>query len=80
MESLLVKALNSQDNSTELRFMEKNTPMSWKLLLKESDCLCFDDIAVKIKEFSTSFRRENHKQSYLSMQTHIDKSGKTECV
>ena len=27
---------------------------SWKLLLKEGDVLCFDDIVVKIKELPTS--------------------------
>ena len=62
MESLLVKALNSQDNSTELQFMEISYADDvdvgmltvqleiLKVLLKEGDFLCFDDIVVKIKE------------------------------
>ena len=52
---------------------------SWKLLLKEWYFSCFDDsIVVKIRELIrvTYLRRENHKQSYLSMQVHIGKSGK----
>ena len=55
MESLLVKALNSQDNSTELQFMETfygddvdsemlTTQMEiLKVLLKDGDFLCFVD-------------------------------------
>ena len=62
MESLLVKALNSQDNSTELQFMEISYADDvdvgmltvqleiLKVLLKEGDFLCFDDVVVKIKE------------------------------
>ena len=62
MESLLVKALKSQDNSTELQFMEKvygddvdiemlTAQMEiLKVLLKDGNLLCFDDIIVKIKE------------------------------
>ena len=58
MESLLVKTLNSQDNSTELQFMEKvysddvdiemlTTKMEiFKVLLKDGDFLCLDDIIV----------------------------------
>ena len=58
MESLLVKTLNSQDNSTELQFMEKvysddvdiemlTTKMEiLKVLLKDGDFLCLDDIIV----------------------------------
>ena len=65
MESLLVKTLNSQDNSTELQFMEKvysddvdiemlTTKMEiLKVLLKDGDFLCLDDIIVKIKELLT---------------------------
>ena len=48
---------------------------SWKLLLKEGDVLCFYLIIVKVKELPTS-EGKNHKQSYLSMQAHIGKSGK----
>ena len=56
MESLLVKALNSQDNSRELQFMEISYTDDvdvgmltaqleiLKVLLKEGDFLCFDDI------------------------------------
>ena len=61
MESLLVKTLNTQDNSTELQIMEKvysdvvdiemlTTKMEiFKVLLKDGDFLCLDDIIVKIK-------------------------------
>ena len=68
MESLLVKTLNSQDNSTELQFMEKvysddvdiemlTTKMEiLKVLLKDGDFLCLDDIIVKIKELLTPER------------------------
>ena len=69
MESLLVKALNSQDNSTELQFMEKvygddvhiemlTAQMEiLKVLLKDGYFLCFDDIIVKIKELLTPERK-----------------------
>ena len=69
MESLLVKTLNSQDNSTELQFMEKvysddvdiemlTTKMEiLKVLLKDGDFLCLDDIIVKIKELLTPERK-----------------------
>ena len=50
MESLLVKALNSQENSRELQFMEMKE-------LKEGDFLSFDDIVVKIKELHTPERK-----------------------
>ena len=65
MVSLLDKALNSQDNSTELQFMEKfygddvdikmlTAKMEiLKELLKDGNFLCFDDIIVKIKELLT---------------------------
>ena len=65
MVSLLDKALNSQDNSTELQFMEKfygddidikmlTAKMEiLKVLLKDGNFLCFDDIIVKIKELLT---------------------------
>ena len=52
MESLLVNTLNSQDNSTELQFMEQVY-----VLLKDGDFLCFDDIMVKIKELLTPERK-----------------------
>ena len=73
MESLLVKALNLQDNSRELQFMEisytddVNVGMLTaqleilKVLLKEGDFLCFDKIAVKIKEFPTPERKMKTK-------------------
>ena len=69
MESLLVKALNSQDNSRELQFMEISYADDvdvgmltaqleiLKVLLKEGDFLCFDDIVVKIKELPTPERK-----------------------
>ena len=62
MESLLIKTLNSQDKSEELRFMEKlyNDDVNISLLsaqmeilqvlLKDRDYFRFDDIIVKIKE------------------------------
>ena len=62
MESLLIKTLNSQDKSEELKFMEKvynddvNISMLiaqmeiLQVLLKDGDYFCFDDIIVKIKE------------------------------
>ena len=65
MVSLLDKALNSQDNSTELQFTEKfygddidikmlTAKMEiLKVLLKDGNFLCFDDIIVKIKELLT---------------------------
>ena len=60
MESLLIKTLNSQDKSEELKFMEKlyddvnisvlTAQMEiLQVLLKDSDYFCFD-IIVKIKE------------------------------
>ena len=73
MESLLVKTLNSQDNSTELQFMEKvysddvdiemlTTKMEiFKVLLKDGDFLCLDDIIVKIKELLTPERKMINK-------------------
>ena len=62
MESFLVKTLNSQDNSTELQFMEKvySDDGKWsffKVLLKDGDFLCLDDIIVKIKELLTAERK-----------------------
>ena len=59
MESLLFKTLNSQDNSTELQFMEKvySDDGKWeffKVLLKDGDFLYLDDIIVKIKELLTA--------------------------
>ena len=86
MESLLVKALNSQDNSTELQFMEKiyghdidiemlTAQMEiLKVLLKDGDFLCLDDITVKIKELLTP-EREKDKRSHHGMQAHTGKSG-----
>ena len=62
MESLLIKTLNSQDKSEELKFMEKlhNDDVTisvltaqmkiLQVLLKDGDYFCFDDIMVKIKE------------------------------
>ena len=62
MDSLLIKTLNSQDKSTELKFMEKlyndavNTSVLTsqmeilQVLLKDGDYFCFDAIIVKIKE------------------------------
>ena len=60
MESLLIKTLNSQDKSEELKFMEKlfNDDVNisvltaqmeiLQVLLKDGDYFCFDDIIVKI--------------------------------
>ena len=65
MESLLIKILNSQDKSEELKFMEKlyndDVNMSvltaqmeiLQVLLKDGDNFCFDDIIVKIKSHPT---------------------------
>ena len=62
IESLLIKTLNWQDKSEELKFMEKlynddvNISMLTaqmeilQVLLKDGDYSCFDDIIVKIKE------------------------------
>ena len=62
MESLLIKTLNSQDKSEELKFMEKlynddviisvlTAQMEiLQVLLKDGDYFCFYDIIVKIKE------------------------------
>ena len=69
VKSLLVKALNSQDNSRELQFKEISYADDvdvgmltaqleiLKVLLKEGDFLCFDDIAVKIKELFSPERK-----------------------
>ena len=58
----MIKTLNSQDKSEELKFMEKvynddvNISMLiaqmeiLQVLLKDGDYFCFDDIIVKIKE------------------------------
>ena len=67
MESLLIKTLNSQDKSEELKFMEKlynddvnisvfkNTQMEiLQVLLKDGDYVCFDDSIVKISKYSAS--------------------------
>ena len=60
--SRLTKTLNSQDESKELKFMEKlyNDDVNisvlpaqmeiLQVLLKDADYFCFDDIIVKIKE------------------------------
>ena len=62
MESLLIKTLNLQDKSEELKFIEKlyyddvNISLLRAqmeilgVLLKDGDYFCFDDIIVKIKE------------------------------
>ena len=51
---------------------------SLKLLLKEGGVSCFYDIVVKVKELPTS-EGKIIKQSYLSMQGHISKSG-NKCI
>ena len=63
MESLLIKTLNSQDKSEELKFMEKlyNDDVNisvltaqmeiLQVLLKDGDYFCFDDIIVKLLGF-----------------------------
>ena len=68
MESLLIKTLNSQEKSEELKFMEKlynedfnilvlTAQMeSLQVLLKDGDYFCFDDIIVKIKELPNQER------------------------
>ena len=65
MESLLIKTLNSQDKSEELKFMEKlyNDDVNisvltaqmeiLQVLLKDGDYFCFDDIIVKLKSYPT---------------------------
>jgi len=62
MESFLIKVLNDQDYSKELQFIElhysddldvqvlKCQVEIFKLFLKDTDCVCFFDILVKIKE------------------------------
>ena len=62
MESLLIKTLNSQDKTEELKFMKKlyNDDVNisvltaqmeiLEVLLKDGDYVCFDDIIAKIKE------------------------------
>ena len=62
METLVIKTLNSQDKSEELKFMEilYNDDVNISVLtaqkeilqvpLKDGDYFCFDDIIVKIKE------------------------------
>ena len=77
MESLLVKALNSQDDSTELQFMEPvygddvdiemlTAQMEiLNVLLKDGDFLRFDDIIFKIKELLAPERKMiNYASSY----------------
>ena len=61
-EYLLIKTLNSQNKSEELKFMEKlyNDDVNilvltaqmeiLQVLLKDGDYFCFDDMIVKIKE------------------------------
>ena len=73
MESLLVKTLNSHFNSTELQFMEKvysddvdiemlTTKMEiLKVLLKDGDFLCLDDVIVKFKELLAPERKMINK-------------------
>ena len=68
MGSLLIKTLNSQEKSEELKFMEKlynedfnilvlTAQMeSLQVLLKDGDYFCFDDIIVKIKELPNQER------------------------
>ena len=68
MESLLIKTLNSQDKSEELKFMEKQynddvnisvltTQMEiLQVLLKNGYYFCFDGIIVKIKELANPER------------------------
>ena len=68
MESLLVKTLKAQDNSTKLQFLENvygddvdivmltGQMEILKVLLKDGDFLCFDDIILKIKELLTPER------------------------
>ena len=69
MESLLIQALNSRDNSRELQLMEifyaDDVVVGMltcqleilKVLLKEGDFSCFDDLIVKIKELPTPERK-----------------------
>jgi len=79
MESLLVKTLKAQDNSTELQFLENvygddidivmltGQMEILKVLLKDGDCLCFDDIILKIKELLTPDKQDHHDmQAYTS--------------
>ena len=73
MESLLVKAFNWQHNSRELQFMEISYADDvdvgmltaqleiLKVLLKEGDFLCFDDIIVKIKQLPKPERKMINK-------------------
>ena len=71
MESLLIKTLNSQDKSEEVKFMEKlyNDDVNisvltaqmeiLQVLLKDGDYFCFDDIIVKIKELPNPERERS---------------------
>ena len=64
MESLLVNCLNCQDYSTELHFLGSNygedvdvrtlnvQPEIFKVLMKDGEFTCFDDILAKIKKLS----------------------------
>lgn len=64
MESFLINVLSDQDYSTGLQFIElhysddidiqalKSQVEIFKLFLKDTDCVCFYDILVKIKELS----------------------------
>ena len=68
MESLLIKTLNSQEKSKELKFMEKlyNDDVNisvltaqmeiLQVLLKDGEYFCFDDIIVKIEELPNAER------------------------
>ena len=73
MESLLIKTLNSQGKSQELKFMEKlynddvhisvlTAKMEiLQVLLKDGDYFCFDAIIVKIKEIPNLEREVDRK-------------------
>ena len=64
MESLLVNCLNCQDYSTELHFLGTNYGEDvdvrtlnvqleiFKVLMKDREFTCFDDVLAKIKKFS----------------------------
>ena len=78
MECLLIKTLNSQDKSEELKFMEKlyNDDVNISLLtaqmeilqvlLKNGDYFRFDDIMVKIKELPNP-ERETIKEVIIKI-------------
>ena len=61
----------SDDVNTEMLTTEMEI---FKVLLKDGDFLCLDNIIVKIEELLTP-ERENDKRSHHGMQAHTGRSG-----